>query len=86
MIHKAFTIFDSKTELFGKPFFCTTSGEAVRTFSDAVNDQQGPFFRHAEDYVLFEIGTYDDAVGVLDSNLPVNLGNASTFKIEAQNG
>lgn len=67
---KAFTVFDMKTEAYLKPFFCLTSGEAIRTFSDAVNEAGTPFNRHAADYTLFEIGAFNDSLGQLDSCPP----------------
>lgn len=79
MILKAFSIFDTKTEAHSKPFFAITTGEAIRTFSDAVGDQNSALNKHPHDYVLFEIGTYDDATGILASNVPTNLGLASEY-------
>lgn len=73
---KMFSIYDSKTEAFSRPFVCHTPSEAVRTFSDAVNQGDSPYNRHPADYTLFAIGLWDDASGTLDSCPHVNLGNA----------
>jgi len=78
----AFTIFDTKAQAYGRPFFNHTIPEAIRTFTDAVNAADSPFFRHPEDYLLFHVGSYDDAGGVLEACNPVPLGSASNFKIE----
>jgi len=42
------------------PFYFTTAGLATRAFEESCNDPQHQFNRHAEDFTLFELGTYDD--------------------------
>ncbi len=80
MIMLAFAIHDSKAEIFTKPFFEITKGSAVRSFSDAVNTEDTDFHRHAEDYTLFQVGAFDDSMGVFERfEAPVSLGNALTF-------
>lgn len=81
MIIKAFAIRDTKADAYMQPFFCATNGMAVRAFKDGVNDDKSPFFKHPEDYVLFELGTYDDSSGVLSSlSSPVSLGVGIEYK------
>ena len=36
---------------------------AIRSFSDAVQDQDSAFNKHPEDYSLWEIGEFDDQTG-----------------------
>jgi len=60
MIQHIFTVYDSKAAAYLQPFFSQTKGTAIRNFSDAVNDAQHHFSRHAEDYTLFELGHFDD--------------------------
>ena len=60
MLHKIFSVFDSKAELYLTPFFMKTKGEAVRGFEDVANDKNSAIGRHPEDYTLFELGEYDD--------------------------
>ena len=79
MLLKVYTIHDSKTEAYLKPFYAATDAEAVRTFADAINDNNSPFHRHAEDYTLFGIGTFEDTQGLLDSLPHWPLGCAITF-------
>lgn len=38
--------------------------EAVRTFSEAIDDVNSPMHKYAEDFSLFEIGYYDDETGL----------------------
>ena len=79
MIMKAFTIFDSKTEAYLRPFFCLRTAEAIRTFTDAVNDEASPFHKHMPDFFLYEIGTWDDNLPELKAIAPINLGCATTL-------
>lgn len=63
MIRKAFSIRDSKSEIFHLPYFCATPGEAERNFRQVVNDPQGQINKFPEDYDLYYIGQYDDNTG-----------------------
>jgi len=80
MILKIFTVHDSKAEAFITPFFCPTSGVAIRNFEAAANEEGHAFHNHASDYTLFEIGEFDDQsadVRMLAS--PVSLGLAINY-------
>lgn len=81
MVHKLFTVYDSKAEVYLTPFFMKSRGEALRAWSDIVNDSQSMFFRHGGDYTLFEVGEYDDATGkVVSHQSYINLGLALDFQ------
>ena len=81
MIHKIYTIFDSKALVFGNIFIQKTNGEAIRSFSEVANDPQSAICKYPEDFCLMEIGTFDDTKGQLTSlNAPINLGLAQEFK------
>lgn len=62
---KAFTIRDTKGEVFNTPFFQKTHGEAERSFKSLLNDQQSMVAKYPEDYDLYYIGEYDDQSGQL---------------------
>lgn len=80
MLSKVYTVFDSKTGAYMQPFFMAAKGAAIRAFSDLVNDSQHTFGKHPEDYVLFEIGTYDDLSAELVSySSPQSLGVGVEF-------
>lgn len=80
MITKMFSIFDSKAAVYGTPFFMANSAMAIRAFTDLVNDPNSMCAKHPEDFSLFYIGEFDDAVaGVVTSN-PLNLVTASSLK------
>ena len=59
----AFSIFDSKAGVYGRPFFFQSAGVAMRVFGDMVNDANEPVARHPEDYTLFQLATWDEDSG-----------------------
>lgn len=63
MIYKAFSVRDEAVQAFLQPFFVRQMGEAIRSFSDAVSDANHQFSRHKKDYVLYEVGEFDDVAG-----------------------
>lgn len=80
MTMKLFTVWDAKAEAYLQPFFCPTKGQALRSFSAAVNKPDHDLHLYAEDYSLFEIGEWDDSTGIitmLEHRIP--LGGAHEF-------
>lgn len=87
---KVFSVFDSKTSLFGRPFTEQKEESAIRGFSDAVNDDSNPnnmWNKHPEDFSLFLIGEFNDETGALSPSLPVSLVTASALvAVNSKNG
>lgn len=80
MLTKAFSVYDSKAHSFGVPFFMPSVGAAVRAFSDLAQDVNSMVNRHPGDFVLYEIGGFEDSKGVLNPISPhVHLGVGSDF-------
>lgn len=80
MITKMFSVYDSKAKAFGVPFAMQTVGAAVRAFSDLANDNQTLVCRHPSDFILYEIGSFDDHSSELFWLSPgVHLGMAADF-------
>lgn len=75
---RAYSVRDQKAEAFLRPFFAPTRGMAIRSFTDAVNDPAQEMHKHAPDYFLFELGTFNEDSGEFVSML-VSLGNALEF-------
>lgn len=84
MILKVFAVRDTKAQAFLQPFYSPSVGSALRAFSDAVNDGQCPFNKHPEDYILYEIGSYDDATAALDPLDVVRLQVAATDLVDVK--
>lgn len=80
MITKVFAVYDTKAVCYMNPFFMSTNGMAVRGFMSLVNDKNSTVSQYPTDYMLFEIGSFDDVKGVLEPLIPpVNLGLGSDF-------
>ncbi|QXP08418.1 MAG: nonstructural protein [Arizlama microvirus] len=78
---KLFTVYDSKTESYLRPFSLTTKGEALRGFQETVNDPQSQICKYPADFTLFELGEWDDqSASIIVLEAKINLGNALEFK------
>lgn len=71
MIKQVFVIHDSKAEAFLQPFFADKEALAIRMFENAISDPASDFHKYAEDYSLFEIGTYNDNTGMITHQDPI---------------
>lgn len=71
-----FAIFDKKAAAYMAPFYFPQKGQALRAFEDSVNDPQSGFFKHPEDYSLFQLGEYNDTSGEIVSSKPVFIEEA----------
>ncbi len=67
MRHRAFSIYDQKAKAYMTPFFMGEVGMATRAFSDMVQSPDHQIAKHPEDYVLYEVGQFDDTEGVLSA-------------------
>lgn len=59
----AYTVFDTATGAYMRPFFMSADGQALRSFSDIANDPDHEVGSHPEDYSLCRIGIFDDQKG-----------------------
>lgn len=79
---KVFCVLDSKTAVFGRPWFEQQEASAIRGFADAVNDSSNTnnlWNKHPEDFSLYVIGEYDDEKGDLIPHFPKSLVTASAL-------
>lgn len=67
---QVYSIHDQAVKAFLLPFFVRARGEAIRSFTAAVNDEKSQFNRNYGDYTLFYLGDYDDTEGVFYSAQP----------------
>ena len=67
MIHKLYSIRDSKSEHFLQPILQKTHGEAERTFKDLANNKETTVSRNPEDYDLYYLGEFNDITGKYES-------------------
>lgn len=64
-ILKAFSILDAKASAYGRPMFFPTDAMVVRSLADAVSDTKSDLCRHAADFSMYEVGSFDEASGQL---------------------
>lgn len=78
MILQVFSVLDEKAQAFAVPFVLQTRGLATRSFADAAVDPNISISRHPSDYVLYQVGTFDDNSGRLESlDVPERICKAS---------
>lgn len=78
---QAFSVFDSKAEVYGTPIFFPTKPLAIRAFEDQCNKPDSPIAMHPGDYTLFHIGEFDTDKGLLTPlTTPAALGTGVEFK------
>lgn len=71
MIVKAYSVHDFKSLTYSPPFYAAQDGAAVRIISDAARDPNSQLGRHPRDFVLYCVGSYDDASGVFTPIAPL---------------
>lgn len=67
----AYSLYDRKTLVYHNPFFALTDSAASRIVADIVGDQNTSVGRHPGDYVLYRVGTYDDGLGLMLPETPI---------------
>lgn len=67
------SVFDKAVGAYLQPYFARSKGEAIRSFSDACGDPQHQFNKHSIDYMLVELGYWDDSSGVFQCHEPVRI-------------
>ncbi len=75
MLHKQYSVYDSKAEIYLPPFCFPTHGASLRAFKETCNDGQSSIAKHPADYTLFYIGEWDDNIGIQETVTHINLGN-----------
>lgn len=81
MILKLFSIYDSKAENFNQPFAMSAAGQAIRWFEELSQDTNSTISRFPNDFVLYEIGTFDNSTGnIVNLDPKINLGLATQFQ------
>lgn len=75
---------DRAADAFGRPMFVPSVGLALRGFTDEVNREapDNQMFHHSDDFDLFELGTFDDATGIIECHLiPKQLALGKSVKV-----
>lgn len=82
MHHNIYCIYDKKAKAYTLPFYYQHDGQALRIFTDWVNDIDNPFSKHPEDYSLNKIGTYDENLATIEQSKIEVLAEGAQLKQE----
>lgn len=58
-----YAVLDKAANLYMAPFFVIAEGLAVRDFVDEANNPSSLLAKHAKDFSLYRLGSFDDATG-----------------------
>lgn len=62
-----FSIYDQQAKVYNVPFYSRYKGEASRSFLDLASDGKSTVSLHRDDYILYQVGEYEDETGRLES-------------------
>lgn len=80
-----FAIYDNKAQAFMQPFYATNVGLALRIFADNVANPESIMHKHPNDFVIYQVGSFDDQTGeMINNEQNVNLGMAIDFHPDSQ--
>lgn len=82
-----FAVYDSKTDIYTEPLLAINSLDVLREFMNAFQSPEAPqknkYFKNAEDFSLFKIGTYHRKGGIATGNTPAHIVNFHELKSQA---
>ena len=81
---KMFSVYDIKAEAFMVPWFMPAQGQAVRAFSDLVEDKDSMVGKHPGDYKLVYVGDFDDSTGEFMPSGLISLGFGTDYVPKAE--
>lgn len=76
MKHGIFTVLDTAVGAFLPPFYSRAKGEAIRSFTEAALDPNR-FGKWQRDYVLYQLGEFDDTSGMFSTGEPMRIMSAA---------
>lgn len=61
-------VFDVQAHAYMRPIFVASVGVGLRMIGDEVNRSapDNPLFNHTKDFRVFDLGIYDDALGIFE--------------------
>lgn len=84
MILVAFSLYDAKSGIYSPPMYFRHTQEAIRACIALGGDMSTLVGRYPTDYHLCEIGTFDDATGVVSAIPGVGHGPVAGFLSSAR--
>lgn len=80
MTYLIFSILDVKAHLFGPPFYSRHTGEALRNFTELVNDDRSTVSKYPADFQLVQLGTFNDEDGSFTTIKPIYMGSGDQYE------
>lgn len=68
---RVFATYDGKLSVFLTPFCFMHVGQALRAWDEVCMDGKSMMSKHPSDFVLYEIGEFDDDKGVITPHNPI---------------
>lgn len=68
------SVMDTKVGAYGPLFTFRSRGEAIRSFGTSVAEKDSPFGKYPGDYVMYQIGVFNDDTGVVEPALDRMIG------------
>lgn len=80
-----FAVRDRATDMFGNPMFLMADGQAIRSFTDEINngDVKNPLFMHPDDYDLYKLGEFDTSTGLFETGRPEQVSIGKMVKVRS---
>jgi len=69
MLLEIYSIFDSKSKTYSKPFFVINQDIALRSIVDLLTNGDSDPRRHPEDFHLYSLGYFDDSKGEIHTSI-----------------
>lgn len=79
---EVFAVFDRQLNAYMQPWCAQSTGQAIRMFTDEVNNKEGAMNKHPDDYTLYHVGTYHQEKGkiVQEQDQPKQIAIAANVK------
>lgn len=75
-----FSVRDIAADVYSNPFTSQNQLTATRDFAHACSDPNSSLSKNPEDFQLYQLGTFDDELGVLEGHQPKLVANATQFQ------
>lgn len=83
MIIQKFSVYDQAAESFIEDFPAQTIAMAIRMFTDACQNTNNNFYKHAPDFTLFHIASWDSKTATTTNlKAPIPIATALEFAKE----
>lgn len=82
MLTNFYTMYDTKAELFCRPFLAMNDQVAKRMFAELINNPDTDMGKWPADYTLFALGQYDDTTAEITLMEKASLGNGIEYVTE----